>query len=82
MKPQPKIALQLYSIHKYTDSVGLARTLADAARPRRKRRPRHRKRGHPENIVVGNACDVAEDGSEVVVDHAFDIEILGKREGE
>ena len=32
MKPQPKIALQLYSIHKYTDSVGLARTLANAAK--------------------------------------------------
>ena len=32
MKPQPKIALQLYSIHNYTDSAGLARTLADAAK--------------------------------------------------
>ena len=32
MNGKPKIALQLYSLHKYTDSAGLARTLADAAK--------------------------------------------------
>ena len=32
MNNKPKIALQLYSLHKYTDSAGLARTLADAAK--------------------------------------------------
>jgi hypothetical protein len=32
MNNKPKIAVQLYSINKYTDSVGLAKTLADVAK--------------------------------------------------
>ena len=32
MNEKPKIAVQLYSVHKYTDSVGLERTLADVAK--------------------------------------------------
>ena len=32
MNNKPEIAVQLYSINKYTDSVGLAKTLADEAK--------------------------------------------------
>lgn len=32
MNAKPKIAVQLFSVHKYTDSVGLERTLADVAK--------------------------------------------------
>ena len=32
MNAKPKIAVQLYSVHRYTDSVGLAKTLADVAK--------------------------------------------------
>ena len=29
MNAKPKIAVQLYSVHKYIDAVGLEKTLAD-----------------------------------------------------